>query len=322
MKDDLFATVRDDHRAAAHFAARAGGRGDCDTRRQPAPVRLKFERKQWLSRSLDAEADDLAHIERAATAESDHRITVASAISRRSGVHVFDGGIGMDAGEDLPFFPRDFFQHRECVGRQQTWIGDDQRLANAQPGQLLRQIAERTGAESDFCREGEIGNHAHNFSRSPAFSTRAVLSRLRRQSTTVTDLSPMTSNAPSRAITAVASSMPTPTSSGWTRTAASSRGWRPRLTKCWSTIPSGHKPSPSAIGGTALVSRPSGLPVIIVLDITAAPALVPATTAPRANRSRIASTTSSFFSPVISWLCEPPGNQITCAAPTEAAAVL
>jgi len=149
MKDDLFAAVLDDNRTPARFAAGAGGGGNRDTGSEAAPIRVKVKGDQRLVRSFDAETDDLAHVERAAAAKSNHGIAFALAVGSGGGLHILDDRIGMNTREHRPFFLGDFFQRLEGIGCHQSRIGDNQRLARAQRGQVPGQFLQSADAEPD-----------------------------------------------------------------------------------------------------------------------------------------------------------------------------
>ena len=66
---------------------------------------------RWVSKyEILAEANDFADIQRAAAAKGDDGIALARLISGSRGFHVFDGGIGMDAGKNCPTLARNGFE--------------------------------------------------------------------------------------------------------------------------------------------------------------------------------------------------------------------
>ena len=109
-------------------------------------------------------------------------------------------------------------------------------------------------------------------------------------STTVTVPLPMTSKVRSGPSTsAVSSSMPTPMTNGLNETAVSSRPSRSRWRKCWSMMSRLVRPRPGASVTPSVVGvGPVGPVAIMCSGSTAAPAEVPATTAPSAFRRRMA----------------------------------
>ena len=100
------------------------------------------------------------------------------------------------------------------------------------------------------------------------------------------------------------SSMPNPRRTPADAIATTSRPSRPRLMKCWSSMPQGKKPRPAPIrspgrsGSSVTPCTTDSIevpPRIIGCDIIAAPALEPATSPPAAWAARIAA--SSGVSP-------------------------
>ena len=134
---------------------------------------------------------------------------------------------------------------------------------------------------------------------SPARSTPARLPVSRLASTWISPVSPRTVSLPPAITMAVFSSMPKPCLPPVASSAATSRPNRPRCRKCWSTSPTGKKPSPrpmlslvscgSAAGGWTSAS--TELPLVIMGSLMmAAPALLPDTSPPAAQAARIASS--------------------------------
>ena len=140
MKDHRFAAIHDDDRTAAHFAAGARGRRDRDARREAAPVGVEIKWNQRFVRSFDAQADDLAHVQRAAAAEGDHRIAFVPGTQPSPPPRLRWWDLGWTPEKTAHFSTGDILPRLERVGRQQSWIGNHQWPAESQRVQVLRQL--------------------------------------------------------------------------------------------------------------------------------------------------------------------------------------
>ena len=122
-------------RAAADFAAGAGGRRDGDQRRQAVPVGLVIKLRQVETGPPHQQTRGLADIERAAAADGDHTVAIVCAKRFRRIKDILLNRVGMNSivkkpGSAFFLFTERLLKQLERTCAEQARIGYDQRLLN------------------------------------------------------------------------------------------------------------------------------------------------------------------------------------------------